>query len=109
MPFDPDRLRVSLRVRIQPIGLDVLDDLIGSGHLVADARDKMPTFTLLPNRGLASKPAIIEKMPDLGRLSELSFEWSRAVMESGYFQAPSTIPLGVNEMLCTGMPSPTAR
>jgi hypothetical protein len=109
VPFDRDRLRVAVRVKIQPIGLDVLDDLIESGHLAADVRAKMPTFTLLPNRALASNSAVTERMPDLGRLSELTFEWSRAIMDSGYFQAPSTIPVGVNEMLCTGMPSPTAR
>ncbi len=40
----PDR--VSLRLRLQPIGLDVLDVLIGSGDLDPAVRDKMPTFNV---------------------------------------------------------------
>jgi hypothetical protein len=37
---------VSMRVRIRPIGLDVLDDLIESGDLAPEIRDAMPTFDL---------------------------------------------------------------
>ena len=95
-----------MRVRIQPIGFDVLDDLIASGHLDAAERDKMPVFTLLPNRWLAVEPALTARIPELARLAESSFEWSRPLMESGYFEAPSTIQLGLNERLCTGMARP---
>lgn len=38
--------RVTLRVRLRPMGLDVLDDLIASGHLDPAIRDAMPTHTL---------------------------------------------------------------
>lgn len=40
----PDR--VTMRVRMRPIGLDTLDDLIESGDLDPVIRDRMPTFTL---------------------------------------------------------------
>lgn len=40
----PDR--VTMRVRIRPIGLEVLDDLIASGDLDVGIRAQMPTFTL---------------------------------------------------------------
>jgi hypothetical protein len=36
--------RVTLRLRLQPVGLDVLDDLIGSGDLDAAVRAQMTTF-----------------------------------------------------------------
>ena len=38
--------RVSVRIRIRPMGLDVIDDLIQSGDLDPAVRDKFPTFTL---------------------------------------------------------------
>ena len=38
----PDR--VTLRVRLQPVGLDVLDDLVGSGDLAPSVRAAMGTF-----------------------------------------------------------------
>jgi hypothetical protein len=38
--------RVTMRVRTQPIGLDVLDDLVASGDLDRSVRDAMPTFDL---------------------------------------------------------------
>lgn len=40
----PDR--VTMKVHVRPIGLDVLDDLIESGDLDPAFRDVMPTFTL---------------------------------------------------------------
>jgi hypothetical protein len=40
----PDK--VTVKVHIRPIGLDVLDDLIGSGDLDPAVREAMPTFTL---------------------------------------------------------------
>ena len=38
--------RVTVRVRLRPMGLDVLDDVIGTGHLAPAIRDAMPTHTL---------------------------------------------------------------
>ncbi len=40
----PDR--VTMRVQLTPIGLDVLDDLIASGDLDPSYKAKMPTYTL---------------------------------------------------------------
>jgi hypothetical protein len=71
MPGLPDR--VTVRVRIQPMGLDVLDDLIASGHLAAGVRGAMPTFDLLPNRILA-----VPSRPDFAPLAEVTLEWSAA-------------------------------
>jgi hypothetical protein len=38
--------RISSRLRIRPMGFDVLQDLIDSGHLDASVLDAMPTFTI---------------------------------------------------------------
>ena len=38
--------RVTMRVRIRPMGLDVLDDLIASGDLDPVYREGIPTYTL---------------------------------------------------------------
>jgi Cytochrome c554 and c-prime len=40
----PDR--VTMRVRLVPVGLDVLDDLVQSGDLDASVKAKMPTYDL---------------------------------------------------------------
>jgi hypothetical protein len=40
----PDR--VTMRVRLVPVGLDVLDDLIGSNDLPVSVKAQMPTFSL---------------------------------------------------------------
>ncbi len=37
---------VSIRVHVRPMGLDVLQDLVASGHLEAEIVDAMPTWTL---------------------------------------------------------------
>jgi nitrate/TMAO reductase-like tetraheme cytochrome c subunit len=42
----PDQ--VTLRIRVQPIGLDVLDDLVDSGDLDAGLTGAMPTFDVAP-------------------------------------------------------------
>lgn len=42
--FEPSR--VTMRVRLRPIGLDILDDLIGTGDLDPAFREVMPTFDL---------------------------------------------------------------
>lgn len=43
--LDPDR--VTARVHIRPMGLDVIDDLIDSGHLAPAIRDQIITHTLV--------------------------------------------------------------
>jgi hypothetical protein len=42
----PTPSKVSMRVKIRPMGLDVLDDLIESGDLEPGYREGIPTFTL---------------------------------------------------------------
>jgi hypothetical protein len=65
LPSRPSK--VTLRIRIQPIGLDVLDDLVDSGDLDPSVVAKMPTFDvslqgpigpgLAPPGGLVWTPA----------------------------------------------------
>ncbi|MBX3129378.1 MAG: cytochrome c family protein [Polyangiaceae bacterium] len=74
----PDR--VTLRVRLRPVGLDVLDDLVASGDLAPAIRDEMQTLDLLPNRGL----------------SEVSLEWTTASAQDPLYGFERTLPgLGV--------------
>jgi hypothetical protein len=42
--------RITVLARVQPIGLEVLDDLVRTAHLDPSIRDAMPTFDMLPNR-----------------------------------------------------------
>lgn len=51
----PDR--VTLRFRLQPIGLDILDDLIATGDLDPSVRGTMPTLDV-------GEPALVEWTPD---------------------------------------------
>jgi hypothetical protein len=74
----PDR--VTVRVRIQPVGFDVLDDLIESGHLAPEIRARMPTFDLLPNRSLARPDR-----PELAALGAVSMEYSEATRAAPVF------------------------
>jgi hypothetical protein len=80
IPGVPDR--VTVRLRIVPIGLEVLDDLIESGHLDPALREKMPTLDLLPFRrdDFGSEPG-------LEGLSTVSMEWSAASLASSRFVA----------------------
>jgi hypothetical protein len=104
-PPDPARLRVTVRVRLQAMGFDVLDDLIASGHLDPAIRAKMPIFSLYPNAVLANKPEVIGPHPELRRLGEVSFEWSEAVRNSGRFDAVRNFKDGATQD-CIGMKSP---
>jgi hypothetical protein len=96
IPGLPDR--VTVRVRIQPMGLDFVDDLIGSGHLSPGLRAAIPTFDLLPNRAIA--PA----RPQLAPLASVSMEWSEATRNAGvfYVREDFTDPPSVKD--CIGMP-----
>lgn len=42
----PGVARVTMRVRLRPIGLEILDDLIASGDLDPTLKDRLPTYTL---------------------------------------------------------------
>jgi hypothetical protein len=99
IPAPPDRarLRVTVRVRLQPMGFDVLDDVIASGHLDPAIRAKMPIFSLYPNAVLAKKPEVIGPHPELRRLAEVSFEWSEAVRESGRFDEADNFKDGAKQ------------
>ena len=80
IPGLPDR--VTVRVRIQAMGLDFVDDLIASGHLAAGLRSAIPTFDLLPNRALAAPTR-----PQFASLAAVSMEWSEATRTAGVFYA----------------------
>ena len=92
----PDR--VTVRVRIQTMGLDFIDDLISSGHLDAGLRAAIPTFDLLPNRALAAP-----SRPQFAPLGEVTMEWSQATRTSGVFYARQDFTeLPAKD--CVGMP-----
>lgn len=76
LPGVPER--VSVLVRVRPVGLEILEDLNRSGHLAREVIDAVPTFDIIPNRHLAEHP-------ELARLAELTFEWSASVKDSGAF------------------------
>ena len=70
-PFD----RVTVRVRVRPVGLDVLDDLVDSGDLDPKIRDEMPTFDLIPDRPQAVTLTWSQQLsedPLLGSRQEIS-------------------------------------
>ena len=60
----PDR--VTMRVRLVPVGLDILDDLIASGDLDPAIRAKMPTFELAPTALEWTYASATIKYPDQG-------------------------------------------
>lgn len=101
-PFDRTRLRVELRLRLQAIGYDVLDDLVSSGHLAQATRDAVSDRTLLLNRSL-SRPELVARTPELSRFASVSFEWSALSLSSPYFAEPMTRSTGTTELLCAGM------
>lgn len=92
--------RVTVRVRLEPIGREVLADLVASGHLSPADAQAMPTHSLLPNRHLATTPGA---PPELATLGSVSFEWGPATRQHGSFQRTTqTTAVGVQE--CIGMP-----
>ncbi|MGC4095376.1 MAG: hypothetical protein QM756_47115 [Polyangiaceae bacterium] len=101
-PFDPARLRVELRVRMQAMGFDVLDDLVQSGHLAPEIRAGVEARTLLPNKNLA-RPELVARFPELARFGELSFEWSALTLDSPYFAKAATRTQGSSRFSCAGM------
>lgn len=95
VPSVPDR--VTARVRIRPMGFDVIDDLVRSGHLDPTVRAALPVFDLLPNRDLA------KRRPELASLAEVSMEWSAATRSSSVF-ATRRDTTKRPEHNCVGMP-----
>ncbi len=91
--------RVTVRVRLEPIGREVLSDLVESGHL-DEADAQTVTHDLLPNRHLATAQGAA---PELATLGSVSFEWGPATRDHGNFRRTmQTTTLGVEE--CLGMP-----
>ena len=80
IPGVPDR--VTVRLRLVPIGFEVLDDLIVTGHLDPALRGSMTTLDLLPFRrdDFGSEPG-------LDGLNAVSMEWSAATLASSRFVA----------------------
>ena len=89
--------RVTARVRVQPIGLEILDDLVLSGHLDSAIRNRMPIFDLLPNRALAAA------RPEYASLARVSMEWSAATHQAPVFQARQDYSVTPPKD-CVGMP-----
>jgi hypothetical protein len=103
LPFAPDR--VTVRVRLEPIGREILADLVASGHLDPEIPSRMPTHVLLPNRHLGTAASAPESLRPLG---ELSFEWSEATRTTGNFTRV-TRPNVMGEEECIGMPGRRVR
>ncbi len=55
--------RVTLTVKLRPVALDVLDDLVESGHLDREIADAVPVIELLPDR--CYDASVIEEHSDL--------------------------------------------
>jgi hypothetical protein len=92
--------RVTVRVRLEPIGREVLQELVDSGHLSEIDALAMPTHDLLPNRHLATTPGAA---PELATLGSVTFEWGPATREHGNFRrSMQTTALDTQE--CIGMP-----
>ncbi len=92
--------RVTVRVRLEPIGREVLADLVDSGHLDAADAQAFTVHDLLPNRHLASAKGAA---PELQTLGSVSFEWGPATRDHGNFRRTTqATTLGVEE--CLGMP-----
>jgi len=66
----PDR--VTLRVRLQPMGLDVLDDLVASGDLAKATRDAMTTWQVGKTLEWTPATATLKYMEDRTMLSCVS-------------------------------------
>jgi hypothetical protein len=91
----PDR--VTARLRMRPLDLDVVDDLIATGHLDSTYRTQIPTFTLLPNKGLAV-------LPQYASMTSVSMEWSAAAKASPVFSHWPDETQGHPALDCVGMP-----
>ncbi|MDP9035110.1 MAG: FixH family protein [Myxococcota bacterium] len=85
LPQMPDR--VTFRMRLQPVGLDVLESLVGSGDLAPSVPSQMPTFDvsfLSPDGGTQ---AALEWTPAAATLTyrdEYDFTTATCVATSGF-------------------------
>ncbi len=87
--------RVTVRVRLRPMGFDLLDDLVDSGHLDPTLKAEMPVFDLVPNRRVVGIPS----------LTSVTFEWSDDTRNDRRFQQfPDTSEPG-RRFDCIGMSS----
>jgi hypothetical protein len=93
----PDRITV--RMRIVPIGIDVLDDLVASEHLDAGVRDVMPVLDLLPYRN-----DDFSSRPELAGLNAVTMEWTDATRSSSLFVARDDFTQASGVLECVGMP-----
>jgi nitrate/TMAO reductase-like tetraheme cytochrome c subunit len=74
--------RITLRIRVQPMGYDVLDELIALGDLDPVVRKAMPIIDVLPNRG-------VPNLPYEG--SRFTIEWTPALAEDPRFGLTGSI------------------
>ena len=96
IPGVPDRITV--RMRIVPIGLEILDDLIASGDLDASHKAAMRPLDLLPFREDYFSPG-----SGLAGLNTVTMEWSRASKASSQFIVRTDYTMHP-EWTCVGMP-----
>ncbi len=81
--------RVTLLLKVRPIALEVLEDLVASGHLEQEVLDAMPVLEVLPDR--CASEDLAEQFPALVRRHKgcdeeepdraFTLVWERAVAE----------------------------
>jgi hypothetical protein len=94
----PDR--VTLRLRLQPVGIDVLQDLVGTGDLDAGVIAAMPTFDV----ALAGPtlPAQIDWTPQAALLSYPADDGTTATcVATPDFNVAAMPTLAINHVTCT--------
>jgi hypothetical protein len=91
LPMMPER--VTVRVKLTPVGLDIVDDLIASGDLDPNLRDRIPTFTVGNTETLEWTP---------GTVNETYFDDSklpiRCVSNSNLRAAAAKLPAPEHEL-----------
>ena len=92
LPEIPDR--IAMKVRIRPMGLEILDDLIESGDLDPAIRDQMPTFDL--------GGSVLEWNPDDAR-EQLTLLGLEATCVPPYLPQGSTDPLSGADFFSAGL------
>jgi hypothetical protein len=94
----PDR--VMLRVRLQPVGIDVLSDLVDSGDLDGGVIAAMPTFDV-PLAG-PTLPAQMEWTPEAALLSYAADDGTTATcVATPDFNVAAMLTLATNHATCT--------
>ena len=100
--------RVTLRIRIQPVGLDVLNDLVSTGDLNPSVVSKMPTFDVSLQGGLYA-PGGLEWTPAASAAANVSYpdpyqKFAACVVTPGFNPGSPVAPLG-NAVSCTPPPA----